>query len=908
MKKYVLLFISVLAAALSVGALNAYATFIPFQGGTGTTCIPSYGQVLVGTSGGIYNCQATSTLGITGGSGSGTVTTLTAGTNITFSSGSTCTVTCTINSSGTGTNFWSTISGGIYNNQGGTAESPTIMATSTTATSTIVNALAIATTTPFSKSAKLQVDGGVYFKENQTNVLGINTTSNAGCTDCSFIVHSPNTTYQTNPGDVAGFRLDGSGFAKLSLVSDAAPTDQGKYQIYDATDGSLNWGMLNDAENDQNVFLNITRNGNTATGVNWNTQAFTVSGGISSFDGGAVATDGAGDVTEQGSLQLISGVNGTPFLSVGDGANENASGFGIGNWMESPNSADDVFSNVVPKASVFALSTKDSSGTTGIEPWGAVIALIPNTANDQLITSIIGTQFGESGDPIALGEDRTGDLVTRGYGAMVGTVDWNSGIDALFQMVGGASLQGKLYDDSGSAGTSGQVLTSTGSNIAWANATGGSSFAYPFTPSTNYASTNQATTGIAWFQNGLNASSTSHFVNASSTVLSAKTICLTTCISSFTTGTVTSVATNNGLTGGTITTTGTLGLDVSKLSTNALVAWNGTQLAATGTPTTYAGNFVSTTTTASQFPYASSTAFTAQNYYVGTGTGIPNGLIFNGNTNPFIDSDASQQMSLWNSTSQQTGITLNTTGVQFRGSAVVSGAGSYTTNSSMFGSAGSPAFKVAANADGFFDDVSAGHLAFANAGVNVAEFSGANFGIGTTTPFTMLAVAGTITANNINATSTATSTFSGPVRVSTTSATALTVTDAYGTNALTVSTASSTGPQLLVQATSSTATLFSIDQYGHTHIGGLKPSVSCVSTCILSADSHDAGGSISLSGIQTSLTLTFSSAWNDVACWVEDSSTAGVYNLTATTTISATFTTSVSLGTVTVWFGCNDLQ
>lgn len=53
---------------------------------------------------------------------------------------------------------------------------------------------------------------------------------------------------------------------------------------------------------------------------------------------------------------------------------------------------------------------------------------------------------------------------------------------------------------------------------------GGSSFAYPFTPSTNYGSTNQATTGIAWFQNGLNASSTSRFVNASTTALTVGTL------------------------------------------------------------------------------------------------------------------------------------------------------------------------------------------------------------------------------------------------------------------------------------------------------------------------------------------------------------------------------------------------
>lgn len=49
-------------------------------------------------------------------------------------------------------------------------------------------------------------------------------------------------------------------------------------------------------------------------------------------------------------------------------------------------------------------------------------------------------------------------------------------------------------------------------------------------------------------------------------------------------GTVTSVATNNGLTGGTITTSGTLGLDTSQLSSNMLTVWTGSVLAASSTP------------------------------------------------------------------------------------------------------------------------------------------------------------------------------------------------------------------------------------------------------------------------------------------------------------------------------------
>ncbi len=54
--------------------------------------------------------------------------------------------------------------------------------------------------------------------------------------------------------------------------------------------------------------------------------------------------------------------------------------------------------------------------------------------------------------------------------------------------------------------STGGLLTTTGSACG-----AGAGSSYPFTPTVNYGSTNQATTGIAWFKNGLNASSTSNF-------------------------------------------------------------------------------------------------------------------------------------------------------------------------------------------------------------------------------------------------------------------------------------------------------------------------------------------------------------------------------------------------------------
>lgn len=73
-------------------------------------------------------------------------------------------------------------------------------------------------------------------------------------------------------------------------------------------------------------------------------------------------------------------------------------------------------------------------------------------------------------------------------------------------------------------------------------------------------------------------------------------------------GTVTSIATNNGLTGGTITTSGTIGFDLTALPVNnLLLTYNGSRLTATGTTNLTAGYFTATNTIASILPYASTT-------------------------------------------------------------------------------------------------------------------------------------------------------------------------------------------------------------------------------------------------------------------------------------------------------------
>jgi len=73
-KQFIVGIALVLITAFAVTANGQARTpYMPSQGGTGTSTNPTYGQILVGNAQGTYTLTATSSLGITGGSGSGTV-------------------------------------------------------------------------------------------------------------------------------------------------------------------------------------------------------------------------------------------------------------------------------------------------------------------------------------------------------------------------------------------------------------------------------------------------------------------------------------------------------------------------------------------------------------------------------------------------------------------------------------------------------------------------------------------------------------------------------------------------------------------------------------------------------------------------------------------------------------------
>lgn len=110
-----------------------------------------------------------------GSGGGGTLTTLTAGTGITFSSGATCTITCTINATG-GTNFFTNFLASTSLTTGSLLEAGNFNATSTTAINTFSGNVAIGSTGAINNinflgtQANLQIQGASYLSLN--GVLG----------------------------------------------------------------------------------------------------------------------------------------------------------------------------------------------------------------------------------------------------------------------------------------------------------------------------------------------------------------------------------------------------------------------------------------------------------------------------------------------------------------------------------------------------------------------------------------------------------------------------------------------------------------------------------------------------------------------------------------------------------------
>ena len=330
------------------------------------------------------------------------------------------------------------------------------------------------------------------------------------------------------------------------------------------------------------------------------------------------------------------------------------------------------------------------------------------------------------------------------------------------------------------------------------------------------------------------------------------------------TGTVTSVASGNGLTGGPITTTGTLSINSAGLITNALTTWNGTNFVATGTPSLTAGYFIATSTTASTFKYASTTGLTVTGGAFSSGVPGVKGYVLHDytNSNPFLgifDTGNNAYYGIATTLPAPTasdGHTVVALGGYYNGLGV--GGSTNTGDNPIFGVLNS---SQSGNGIG-----STALTVYANNKIkdfyNVLDNGAGFMGLGTTTPYRQLSVGnsgvfgGNVTAESFTATSTtATSTFAGDVTIG------------------------------------SGATSFSVNQQGHMYASSTAPTLS--SGVI---DGTDQGGRVT--GCSSACTVTFANAYTRTpSCLVQEETGSITNTLSYTPSATTLVVTQTSLGT-----------
>ncbi len=252
-------------------------------------------------------------------------------------------------------------------------------------------------------------------------------------------------------------------------------------------------------------------------------------------------------------------------------------------------------------------------------------------------------------------------------------------------------------------------------------------------------------------------------------------------------GSVTSIATNNGLTGGTITTSGTIGLNTAGLSVNAPVTWNGTNLAATGTPSLTVGYLNSTST--------SDTSTFKHSVHIGGGESADFLINWDGNTGTqptfpteeyiriakdvdFTLATPSQSIEFSNNAGNVGFLTHVGSTLAWNGNAFGSSDDVYFTSEAMGLASSSPYAKLSVVAP----NVTGTALAVVGTDFGLDDIytpiliakSNGNVGIGTSSPYAKLSVNGQAVAQYFTGTSTTPNTFPN---ASTTNTTVSSLTD-----------------------------------------------------------------------------------------------------------------------------------
>ena len=390
--------------------------------------------------------------------------------------------------------------------------------------------------------------------------------------------------------------------------------------------------------------------------------------------------------------------------------------------------------------------------------------------------------------------------------------------------------------------------------------------------------------------------------------------------SNSTSGTVTSIATNNGLTGGTITTSGTIGLNVAGLSTNALVSWDGSNLFATGTPQLTVGNLLATSTTATSqiwgnvgistsTPWAqfaiNPMAGQASNQFV-VGSSTATSFIINNAGNVGIGTTTpGTLLSLGNSGTDY--VNISTTATSTFGSGINVLTGCFAVNGTCVGGGSSFTNTLASGGTATTTFYNGGVIFASSTGSGLLSQSAAakNFfwdetdkrlGLGTSSPTSILSLQPTGSTNDLFrvSSSTGAALFTinkyGALVLNLASTSAVDIQNGSGGSVFTVDTTQSTGAGIDITAASGqTANLFNIyqsdgatnfftvDQVGRVGVGTSTPYYS-------------------LTIASTTAPQLALSAGAGIAQWVFRNAGGNLY--LATTTVVGTATTSVAALTI----------
>lgn len=154
--------------------------------------------------------------------------------------------------------------------------------------------------------------------------------------------------------------------------------------------------------------------------------------------------------------------------------------------------------------------------------------IISGLINGQTISSaanltgslVVGTTLTATGGLTSLSNLQvSGSSTVRDI--TMGNATSTSGTSTNLNISNNASTTNLYVSSAGGGGTGCATFSATGLISSTGAACGGGSGAFPFTPTTNYGVAVNATTGIVWFQNGMQASTTSQILYASTTALSA---------------------------------------------------------------------------------------------------------------------------------------------------------------------------------------------------------------------------------------------------------------------------------------------------------------------------------------------------------------------------------------------------